>query len=64
MKYYYCDCKLNSDQKLANQGRNSIRETEVDSEEICTNCGYYAVSTTEPVKNRIELYSVLRIGNE
>lgn len=64
MKHYYCDCQLNSDQKLADQGRTSIREVEVDSEEICTNCGYYAISTNETVKSRIELYSLLRIGNE
>lgn len=64
MKHYYCDCILNSDNKLADQGRTSIREVEVDQEEICISCGHYAIGTTKRVESRKELYGVLRIEHE
>lgn len=44
--YYYCTCSENPDKKAAvSNGRTKFRKVLTNSEGICNNCGYYAVST-------------------
>ena len=60
MSYHYCTCKVEKT-KATDEGRTPIRAVEVDSEGICKDCGYYAVSTSQEVKDRTELYKLLRL---
>jgi Zn ribbon nucleic-acid-binding protein len=41
MKGYYCDCK---------RSIGTLHETEVNSEEICVNCGYYAQYVNDEIR--------------
>ena len=59
MKYYYCTCTGNG--KQDENGRGEWNQVKVDSDDICLSCGYYAVVTNKEVKNRIELFSLLRL---
>ena len=54
MPFYYCNCKGSKWQ--VSQGRTKFVKTEADSEGICLNCGYYAVSTRTEVTEKNELY--------
>lgn len=60
MNHYYCHCTMDH-KKEADLGKTPIREVEVDDSGVCTNCGYYAIATTVQVKNRKELFSILRL---
>lgn len=43
--YYYCTCSTSPDKRrLELLGRTPFREVEANSEGICVDCGYYAVS--------------------
>lgn len=44
--YYYCTCdpKRRSQTKL---GRTPYRRTKVNSDEVCIDCGYYAIACRE-----------------
>ena len=46
MNYKYCTCaKGNAQGNATKQGRTPYRRVEVNSDDTCKECGYYAVST-------------------
>jgi hypothetical protein len=58
--YYYCTCN----KQAKGNGAEGFREVLVDNEGICLDCGYYAMVLPRTARNRMEMYSILRIDKQ
>lgn len=61
--YYYCTCSGGKAKDLDRESRG-FREVKIDADGVCKDCGYYAVALTRKVKNRTQMYSILRLDKE
>lgn len=58
--YNYCTCIINAKNKVENSNSRKIRLVEACEDGICSDCGYYTISSPTIVKDSTELYYMLR----
>lgn len=58
--YYYCTCK----KEAKGNGAEGFREVQTCIEGICLDCGHYAMALPRKAKDRMEMYSILRIDKK
>jgi len=59
--FYYCTCVKDKNKKnKQNEGKTTFREVLVNDDEICCDCGYYALAYFDKVDpKRVKLYDKL-----
>lgn len=62
MAFYYCTCSKGS--KGIDKQSRGFRRVKADEDGVCTDCGHYAIALTKEVKDRQEMYTVLRLDKE
>lgn len=62
MAFFYCTCS--KDGKGVDKQSRGFRLVKTDDDGVCIDCGHYAVALTKKVKDRQEMYSVLRLDKE